>query len=161
MKKNRKGFTLIELVVVTVIIGILATMGIPYYLKTIEVSKAGDGVGIGQLLGNSYRMYLVDNPGASLNGQITNTCNTYTACALAPLAPNPCLLVACNYVAKQNWDGGAYTYSIGAGGFASSIRRRTGSSPGTNTTPYSGWGYDFSTSGGCSPVGGAPSCPNF
>lgn len=158
MNINRKGFTLIELVIVTVIMGILASIGLPYYLKTVEVSKAGDAVAIGHLLGNSYRMYLVDHPSPSdaLSGQITNSCNS-GACDTS----NPCRLVRCNYVAKQDWDAGAYTYSVGVSGFASSIMRKTGASPGTNATPYRSWGYTFSTAGICAAVGGAPSCPGF
>ena len=161
MKKNRKGFTLIELVVVTVIIGIMASMAIPLFLKTVESSKASDAVAIGHMLGNSYRMYLVDHPGASLSGQITNACNT-GGCD----ASNPCQLVRCNYVAKQNWDGSAYNYFVG-GDFASSVSRKTGASPGTSNTPYSGWGYTFSLAEGrCATVPSSgssapPSCPNF
>ncbi len=164
MKKNRKGFTLIELVVVTVIMGILASMGIPYYLKTVETSKAGDAVAIGHMLANSYRMYLIDNPDATqaLSGSLTNACNSAVCAATFP--PSPCRLVACNYAARQDWDASAYVFSVG-GGFMAAARRRSGASPGTNTAAYTGWGYNFSdlTSGGsgCTSLGTTPTCPNF
>jgi prepilin-type N-terminal cleavage/methylation domain-containing protein len=38
--KNRKGFTLVELAVVIVIIGVLATFGVPRFLKSVERSTA-------------------------------------------------------------------------------------------------------------------------
>ena len=159
MDKKKKGFTLIELMVVTIIMGILASMGIPYYLKTVEVSKASDALAIGHMLGNSYRMYLVDNPSSPLTGTVINACNTGVCDASATDA---CRLVRCNYVARQDWDSGSYIYSIGtAADIAASVSRRTGASPGTDSTPYTSWGYNFSTSGGCAVIGGAPSCPNF
>jgi len=159
MNNNRKGFTLIELVIVTVIMGILASMGLPYYLKTVEVSKASDALAIGHMLANSYRMYLVDNPNLPLTGAVTNTCNT-GVCNTS--ATDACRLVRCNYVARQDWDASAYSYSVGAtADIAASVSRKSGASPGTNSTPYTSWGYNFSTSGGCAVVGEAPSCPSF
>ena len=41
--KNRKGFTLVELAVVIVIIGVLAAFGVPRFLKSVERSKAAEG----------------------------------------------------------------------------------------------------------------------
>ena len=38
--RNRKGFTLVELAVVVVIIGVLAAFGVPRLLKSVERSKA-------------------------------------------------------------------------------------------------------------------------
>jgi prepilin-type N-terminal cleavage/methylation domain-containing protein len=97
MAKNRRGFTLIELIVVVLIIGILASMGMPYYFKTVETSKATDAVAIGHLLGNANRMYLIDNPppAPGISGQVTNGCNG-VACTAASGA---CKLIACSYVA--------------------------------------------------------------
>lgn len=46
--KNKQGFTLIEVVVVVVIIGILAAVAIPYYNKVVERSRMSD---IEQLMG--------------------------------------------------------------------------------------------------------------
>lgn len=40
--KNRKGFSLVELSVVIVIIGVLAAFGIPRMLKSVERSKAAE-----------------------------------------------------------------------------------------------------------------------
>jgi type IV pilus assembly protein PilA len=39
---NRKGFTLVELAVVIVIIGVLAAFGVPRFLQSVERSKASE-----------------------------------------------------------------------------------------------------------------------
>ncbi len=41
-QQNRKGFTLVELAVVIVIIGVLAAFGVPQFLKSVERSKAAE-----------------------------------------------------------------------------------------------------------------------
>ncbi|MBI5744597.1 MAG: type II secretion system protein [Elusimicrobia bacterium] len=159
----KKGFTLIELMVVVLIMGILASMSIPYYYKTVETSKATDSVSIGHLLGSANRMYILDNPGAAsaISGQVTNSCNTSNCTG----ASNACRIVACSYVAQQDWDAGSYNYyvcngnsggSCCAANAVSCTFRKSGAG-----SPYSGWGYRFDASGGCTSLGGAPSCPKF
>ena len=161
MKTSKKGFTLIELVVVTVILGILASLSVPYYLKTVESSKASDAVAIGFMLATSYRMYRVDSPTVPLSGTLSNACNM-GACSTGDTTA--CRLVRCNYVAKQDWNASAYTFTVGGGPMATA-RRKTGPPPGTNTAAYTGWGYDFpdlsAGGGGCTELGSTPSCPNF
>jgi prepilin-type N-terminal cleavage/methylation domain-containing protein len=41
-RKGRKGFTLVELAVVIVIIGVLASFGVPQFMKSVERSKAAE-----------------------------------------------------------------------------------------------------------------------
>lgn len=164
-KMNRNGFTLIELVVVVLIIGILASFGIPYYLKTVETSKATDALAIAHLLGNSNRMYKADNP-SYVSGQITDDCNTM-AC---DSATGGCKLIACAYVAKQDWSGTdkPYEYYVcnpinGSGGGCCSsgitacTRRKSDAS-----SPYNTWVYKFTVSGECQKEGNeVPDCPKF
>jgi prepilin-type N-terminal cleavage/methylation domain-containing protein len=160
MAKNRRGFTLIEMVVVVLIMGILASIGMPYYYKTVETSKATDAVAIGHLLGNANRMYKIDNP-VAVSGQITNGCST----TCTPGSNNACNLIACSYVAQQDWSNASYDYFVcngGAGGgccggtSVACVSRKAGA-----PANYAGWGYQFQSDGRCVSLGSAPACPKF
>lgn len=165
MSSSRKGFTLIELMVVVIILGILTSIGVPYYVKTVESSKALDAVAMANMISSATRMLMADNPSLTYNGGLLTHSGT---CQTAPCSTggtrDACDLVRCRYLAAQNWDDLPYTYrscnpTSGAGGsgcsagLTASARRRAGT--------YSAWGYTISSIGACNPVGGAPTCPSF
>ncbi|KAF0126586.1 MAG: PilE-like protein [Elusimicrobia bacterium] len=169
MRSIRKGFTLIELMVVVVILGILTSMGVPYYLKTVESSKAMDAVVVAHMVGVASQMMILDNPTFTYaGGLLTNTCNT-GGCPTGGTSRSACDLVRCNYVSRQDWDTIAYTMracnpDTGAGGTGCALgvtahaKRKIGK--------YVGWTYWFTTAGECerSPTAGAlqaPDCPTF
>lgn len=150
MKTIRNGFTLIELVVVVLIIGILASVSVPHFRKTMETSRATDAAGIGHMMISAYRIFQLDYPTVGLTGSITNVCNT-GACPTT--GTDRCRLVRCNYVARQDWTNASYSFTLSNTGVAAARIGGAG--------VYAGWGYTFNMDGTCTAVSGAPDCPKF
>ena len=65
--KNRKGFTLVELAVVIVIIGVLAAFGVPRFREAVERSKAGEAFNYLSAVRSAQERY------HSRNGTYANT----------------------------------------------------------------------------------------
>ena len=163
MSRKRRGYTLMELVVVVIIIGVLAAVGIPQYRKSVEASRADSAVSVAHMIYVSNKMFLMDNPGSKTFGLLSTTqCNQGTVCRTDGNVTG-CNLVRCSYLAPQEWDG-AYSFYVCNGGrgggcctkdstWLSCAERRDGA--------YQGWGYGFSSSGICVPFGGAPACPRI
>lgn len=164
MPRKRDAFTLIEMMVVVLIIGILASIAIPQYVKTVEASKARSAIGTTHLIGIANRMYEVDR-NYYASGVQTDACNDGAVC---DPANDRCNLVRCNYLAAQNWGGSDFNFYIcdpttGAGGgncaagdVASCSRK--GGGPGVS----SDWGYRFDKAGACIEVGtNPPPCPSI
>jgi len=56
--ESRKGFTLVELAVVIVIIGVLAAFGVPQFLKSVERSKAAEAFNYLSAVRSAQERYL-------------------------------------------------------------------------------------------------------
>ncbi|MFW6134401.1 MAG: type IV pilin protein [Elusimicrobiota bacterium] len=60
-RKSNKGFTLIELVIVLVIIGILAVVSVPIYRGFVQRSIASEGVALAGSIRSAQRVYNAAN----------------------------------------------------------------------------------------------------
>lgn len=77
-KQNRhKSFTLIELLIVVIIIGILAGLGVIQYSKVVVKAKAGKAKHAISLIAEAEKIYRIDNvtyrsiaAGQSVNGRV-------------------------------------------------------------------------------------------
>lgn len=65
MLRNKKGFTLIEVLVVVLIIGILAALAAPNILGRIEQSRITSDKAMAKTLENAVASYLVDKDAAN------------------------------------------------------------------------------------------------
>lgn len=59
--KHRRGFTLVELMTVVVILGVLAMITIPTYNKLIRKSRVADGLNVLEMLASAEDKYYVQN----------------------------------------------------------------------------------------------------
>lgn len=64
MKKNNKGFTLIELIVVLVIVGILAAIAVPQYLGFAEKARAAEAINMLGAMKTAEEAYAFSNSSA-------------------------------------------------------------------------------------------------
>jgi type IV pilus assembly protein PilA len=59
--RTRKGFTLVELAVVIVIIGVLAAFGVPKFLQSVEKSKAAEAFNYWSAVQSAQERYIAQN----------------------------------------------------------------------------------------------------
>ena len=73
MNKKNKGFTLVELMVVVVIIGILVAIAIPVYNATTTNAQNKANAANIRVIEGAVQAYLADNGGTYANAVVTNT----------------------------------------------------------------------------------------
>lgn len=61
LEKHRKGFTLIEILIVVVIVAILAAISVPIYLEYVKGARAADAQSQIGAIYNAAKMYYQDN----------------------------------------------------------------------------------------------------
>ena len=79
-QKSTEGFTLLELLMVVIIIGILATLALPQYIRTTERARAAEGIQMLATLRGSEWRYQAGHPAGNftnnfleLDVQVNNT----------------------------------------------------------------------------------------
>lgn len=60
LKRSRFGFTLTEILIVVIIIGILSTLALPMLVKTLEKAKLGEAVSNLNLIRTGEKIYLLE-----------------------------------------------------------------------------------------------------
>jgi prepilin-type N-terminal cleavage/methylation domain-containing protein len=152
-KDSRSGFTLIEMLVVVLIIGILAAMGIPQFMKSMEIAKADDALGYVQSIAAANRQFYIDHQVWVTNDMPLNSCNPANSssdnCTTGATA---CDLMYCGYLARQDvstkpylFYAGACTVGSGQNTTSACAARRTDLS--SISPPYDSWSYTVSNVG--------------
>lgn len=111
LKKNKKGFTLIELIVVIAILAILAAVAIPRFAGFQESAKQKSDEQIASILANAAAVYYAENNALPANtGAIT---------ALVPYANDAAVIAALKsdkYKGTGAVAAGSVTYAAAAAG---------------------------------------------
>jgi len=172
--RDRRGYTLIELVVTVLIIGVLASFAIPQYLKTVETGKADDAVAITNMIGATNKMFALDHGGSYVSGAFgaactgAGTCNPATFPAPPAAVSGACVLVWCKYLADQDWANKPYNFyacdgnvagacaGLGGGNQVSGSKRTAAAN-----SPYNGWGYTMNTAGVITGYGSSVPPPTY
>ena len=73
LKQNKSGFTLLEIIIVIIIVGVLASLALPRFFSTVEFSKSTEGLmSLSALRDSMERCYL-------------GSAGTYVGCTIATL----------------------------------------------------------------------------
>ena len=101
---NRKGFTLVEVLIVVIIIGILSAIGIPQFAASIEKAKGGEArAGLGHLQ-TGEKVYYAENEYYTTNTADLDITLTQKFWAFTIATPS-----STTYTATATRSGGTYS----------------------------------------------------
>lgn len=108
--KNKSGFTLLEILVVIIIVGVLASVAMPQLFRNVERSRATEAM---ESLGVTKRS--IEACAMQFNNVFT-TCNTYAAIGMADPSYNATTNASSHF---------AYTIAVAANSFTVTATRNT------------------------------------
>ena len=134
---TRKGFTLVELAVVIVIIGVLAAFGVPRFLKSVERTKASEAFAYLAAVRSAQERYIAKEGVYAGTGTTTTTISALDITQATPKNFTIGELTQGNTSGVPNWSltltrigttssYGAYTVCFTQNGFASESSILTG-----------------------------------
>ena len=166
MKRKSPGFTLVELLIVVIIIGVLVAIAIPQYQNSVETTKAYEAVSLVQMIGKSNKMFALDHRDVYAAGVFPTTANTpcdaTKSCATDCPGPTygACCLVWCRYLSNQDFGSKQYLLASCDGNTAGACvgpnKELAAATHKAGSAPYSGWKYSMETSGLLLTYGSAP-----
>jgi len=177
----KKGFTLVEVIVVVVIIAVLSSIAATQLFKAVESSRMSDAVALVSAAAGAKRMARLDYIGGTMpTGVLTSPTSVTTCSTLATVAD----YTNCKYLTPHDWSNLLYAYYMcndtsGAGGSccaanvtACAQRKKStdallsGETSNHGTTgDYASWRVRIMTNGQCSTscsgacASAPPSCP--
>lgn len=141
---HRRGFTLLEIIVVVLIIGLLAGLAFPFYRRSMENSMADQAKAVLESIGTANRVYAMEK-GEPARGQMNNES----------------VLVANKYVPGQDWDRMPYYYELAPplSNCLMASTNRKGTGPyGIGDPTYNSVGFCISNTGVITPIGSRGPC---
>lgn len=72
LKNNKSGFTLLEIIIVIIIVGVLASLALPRFFATVEFSKSAEALQSLAVLRDSVERYYLASGGTYVGSTMAN-----------------------------------------------------------------------------------------